>query len=187
MPGSHPNYLNLEYFFYKIYEWFLAVYHYFTSDGFISLMKTILKIIIILLITGIIYGAIRIEEIRAERRRKLLKVPMRDPSVGPTNDRWEAVKKHIAADTPAEWKLGIIEADLILDEIVAKIRPDGENLGERLKKIDPSQFTTLQDAWEAHKVRNRIAHEGSAFTISRPEAKRIIGLYENVFREFKYI
>ena len=67
-----------------------------------------------------------------------------------------------------------------------KLGYQGENLGERLKAIEPSDFITLQAAWDAHKVRNQIAHETN-FQLSKREVRRVIGLYEQVFREFKYI
>jgi transposase len=62
-----------------------------------------------------------------------------------------------------------------------------ESIGEKLKSIEPSDFTNIENAWEAHKIRNTIAHEGSEFLINEREAKRVIGLYESVFREFEYI
>jgi hypothetical protein len=62
-----------------------------------------------------------------------------------------------------------------------------ESIGEKLKVIEPSDFTNIENAWEAHKIRNQIAHEGSDFMINEREAKRVIGLYETVFREFEYI
>jgi hypothetical protein len=63
----------------------------------------------------------------------------------------------------------------------------GDGVGEKLKSIEPSEFGTLADAWEAHKVRNQIAHEGSAFNLSESLAHRTIARYESVFREFKAI
>jgi hypothetical protein len=102
------------------------------------------------------------------------------------NERWEKLLKYLESENPSEWKLAIIEADNLLDEMVAKMGYGGENLGERLKVIEPSDFLTLQDAWEAHKVRNRIAHE-SSYQLTKREAKKVIGLYEKVFREFHFI
>ena len=63
----------------------------------------------------------------------------------------------------------------------------GESIGEQLKGVEKSDFTTIDDAWEAHKVRNLIAHEGANFLLSDREAKRVIGLYKNVFQEFHFI
>ena len=63
----------------------------------------------------------------------------------------------------------------------------GENLGERLKSVGKDRFKSLDDAWEAHLVRNKIAHEGLKFDITKREAQRVIYLYEKVFREFGHI
>jgi hypothetical protein len=70
--------------------------------------------------------------------------------------------------------------------MVGAMRYPGENLGERLKNVEPSDFLTLEDAWEAHKVRNQVAHQ-SGFTLTRREARRVVELYERVFREFIFI
>ena len=56
-----------------------------------------------------------------------------------------------------------------------------------MKQINRSDINSIDDAWEAHKVRNRVAHEGSNFELTQREAKRIIGLYEKVFSELRHI
>ncbi len=101
--------------------------------------------------------------------------------------RWRTVLKHSNSNYPSDWKLAIIEADTLLDTLVERTGFPGATLGERLKNADPGVFRTLRYASEAHAVRNRIAHEGSAFTLSEREAKKTIRLYEEVFREFDYI
>jgi hypothetical protein len=63
----------------------------------------------------------------------------------------------------------------------------GESIGEKLKSVETADFNTLSDAWEAHKVRNQIAHEGSAFNLSDSLARRTLAHYEAVFREFELI
>jgi len=45
----------------------------------------------------------------------------------------------------------------------------------------------LQNAWEAHSVRNQIAHQGSDFPITELEARRVIKMYQNVFEELRAI
>ncbi|PIR44723.1 MAG: hypothetical protein COV10_03475 [Candidatus Vogelbacteria bacterium CG10_big_fil_rev_8_21_14_0_10_51_16] len=99
------------------------------------------------------------------------------------NPLWDSIQEHLAGDSPAGWKLAIIEADKILDDITIREGFFGETLGERLKNADESIMRNLQDAWEAHKLRNRIAHE-SGFRLSRREAQHALGRYEKVFREF---
>ena len=80
-----------------------------------------------------------------------------------------------------------MEADIILGEMLEKMGyVKGETIGDKLKTIEKSDFTSLDQAWEAHKIRNMIAHEGTDYILTEREAKRVVGLYEQVFKEFRY-
>ncbi|MCR4274950.1 MAG: hypothetical protein NUW02_02795 [Candidatus Campbellbacteria bacterium] len=103
------------------------------------------------------------------------------------NERWEQVEKLTASENPGDWRIAIIEADVLLEELLISMGYDGQTLGDRLKAIEKSDFTTLDEAWEAHKIRNRIAHQGSDFILTHREVKRVIDLFRTVFREFDYI
>ena len=103
------------------------------------------------------------------------------------NEKWEKVVVHINSTNPSDWKLAILECDIMLSEILEKMGYMQDSIGEKLKSIETSDFDNIENAWEAHKIRNQIAHEGSEFMINEREAKRVIGLYETVFREFEYI
>jgi hypothetical protein len=107
--------------------------------------------------------------------------------VSPTALRWEKINAHLHSEKESDWRLAVLEADIMLDEFITHLGYQGDSLGEKLKRIEKSDFTTLDQAWEAHAVRNKIAHEGAAFALTEREAKRVIKLYEEVFREFKYI
>ena len=54
-------------------------------------------------------------------------------------------------------KFAVLAADNITDDMT-KISSLSNVVGAT-QSADPSSFQTLNDAWEAHKVRNRIAHE----------------------------
>ncbi len=100
------------------------------------------------------------------------------------NEKWLKVLSHAHSENPAEWRLAIIEADIMLDQLLTDLEYQGEGVGEKLKAVDPTDMLTLESAWEAHKVRNRIAHSGQDFELSERETRRVIGLFEEVFREF---
>ncbi|MBP9836299.1 MAG: hypothetical protein KBC78_00495 [Candidatus Pacebacteria bacterium] len=102
---------------------------------------------------------------------------------GPKNSRFADIEKHIASDNPNDWKLAIIEADIVLDEALKKLGYNGVSLGERLKSITPSQLTCLDDAWQAHKIRNQIAHGGADFVLTKRLAEETIKRYRRVFTE----
>lgn len=98
--------------------------------------------------------------------------------------RWAIIEGYMASDQEALWRIGILEADNMLHDILRERGTVGEDLGEMLSN---STFKTVQLAWDAHKIRNRIAHDGVRFVLTEREAKRAYALYESVFREFKLV
>lgn len=98
--------------------------------------------------------------------------------------RWAIIEGYMASPTEALWRIGILEADTMLDEVLREKGYKGADVGELL---NGASFKTVQLAWDAHKIRNRIAHDGSTFPLSDREAKRAHALYEAVFKELKAI
>lgn len=103
------------------------------------------------------------------------------------NPKWQQVERHINSLNQSDWRLAILESDIILSELLDSMALTGESIGEKLRAIEKSDFNSLDEAWEAHKIRNAIAHEGSDFLITEREAKRVISLYKKVFDEFEII
>src|SRR5262249_12780407 len=103
------------------------------------------------------------------------------------NPRWHKVIDHLETDKPSDWKLAVLEADIMLDDMLKASGYEGDTIGEKLKKVERSDFNTIDLAWEAHKVRNLIAHEGTDYQLTQREAIRVIELYKKVFEEFYYI
>ncbi len=98
--------------------------------------------------------------------------------------RWGIVSKYMNDEVSDLWRIGIIEADNILDEALKNIGYLGSGVGERLQSAN---FKTIDFAWEAHKIRNRIAHEGLSFQLTSREARKAFVLYETVFKDLKVI
>jgi hypothetical protein len=103
------------------------------------------------------------------------------------NDKWTEVQQLMRSNSESMWRLAILEADIMLGEMLEVLGYEGQDLGERLKSVNRPEFETIDKAWEAHKVRNKVAHEGSEYELTSEEAHRVIGLYEDVFNEFKFI
>ena len=186
--SAFPTYLNVEFLFYRIVKLLEILWGAIVNGGIFNFFSIVLGIIGVLMAVLIAYTYLRIKEIEDAKHHELEKEGIEpEPVVQKQNERWESIERHMDTESEAEWRQAILEADIILDDMVARMGYKGENLGERLKNIEPSDFKTLQNAWEAHKVRNRIAHEGSEYVLSRHEAKRVIELYKSVFQEFEYI
>jgi hypothetical protein len=143
----------------------------------------------IALVWGIVYASRETGKIRAAEKEKMAPLPVTDlaDQLAAGSVRWEAIQNHLLSDNESDWKLAIIEADILLNEILSKMGYAQATVGEKLMSIERADLSTLEEAWQAHKVRNQIAHQGSGFVISLDEARRTIGRYEKVFRELEYI
>ncbi len=152
--------------------------HYFVFSIFFS---------IALMILVIIYSY-RFEQLRKKVMAKItVPTERRDQVVKQVNPAWKNIEDNIITDDPNKWKMAILEADVMLGELLEKMNLPGDNIGEKLKAIERSDFPSLDDAWEAHKMRNSIAHAGSDFQMSERDARRTIALFEKIFRDFNMI
>jgi flagellar basal body-associated protein FliL len=155
------------------------------GQRWLSVYKLIVSIIAVLAIAVIIYCLVRLWEIKKEQKEKEKLNEVRvieEESYGHTL-QWQNVLDHANSDSPSDWRLAILEADTMLESASQRLPVIADTLGERLKKIDKSDLRTLDNAWEAHKVRNRIAHDGFDFEITKHETLRVINLFESVLRE----
>ena len=98
--------------------------------------------------------------------------------------RWNIILGYFEGDEEALWRVGVLEADALLDEILKSKGYEGNNLGERLKN---SKFNTIDLAWSAHKMRNRIAHEGVKLVLTERIIKKTKEAFKAVFKEFNII
>lgn len=153
----------------------------------IAYIKYALWVVVIFLILFSARIVRRLTAIRVNVREKLFPVLAVTAPKSSQNPKWERVMTHIESLNENDWRLGIIEADIMLAELLDTMHLSGETIGEKLKGVEKSDFTTLDKAWEAHKVRNEIAHSGGDFRITQREALRVVELYKDVFKEFQYI
>lgn len=190
-PGQ---YLNIEYIFSLIYTLINGGnvgQGGFSVAGIISFLTTlwiIVTIVAYLVVAAalvvLIYATIRLHQVEMLEEQKYQTVHDTAHAIEETeHHRWANVRELIESASPNDWRQAIIEADIILDDMLTRIGYIGSSIGEKLKSANPAYFRTLQEAWEAHKVRNEIAHQGSTYQLSDQLAYRTILHYENVFKE----
>ena len=148
----------------------------------------LLSIVLIFILVIYIF---REQEIKAKIMSRALpldgKKETEDVDSAMENSKWKLVMEHIDSEDANKWKLAVLEADIILSELLDSLHLSGESIGEKLKAVESSDFDHIEEAWEAHKIRNAIAHQGSDFLLTKREAQRVVGLYESVFKEFEII
>ncbi len=101
--------------------------------------------------------------------------------------RWQQITEHVQSGSQGDWRLAILEADIMLDDLMNSLGYTGDGLGEKLKQVRQEDINSVEAAWEAHKIRNKIAHEGTAHELNYREVKRVVSLYKQVFTETNFI
>jgi len=156
-------------------------------ESFLTGFKIFSLIVSLVLMAVIFYSLTRIFKVLFKKHlADFLDIWSEQPAEA-RNSRWQEVKKKLKSENASDWKFAILEADSILDDVMKRIGYAGANLGERLVNIEPSDFDSLSEVWEAHKVRNRLAHETADFKLSKERAEEVIDLYEKGLKELEYI
>lgn len=171
-------------------NWKFKSVELFLDDAFsvFDKWRLVSFVISVIFIALIVYTITRLNLFLSEvRKEEVAAGILEKPSEPEKISRWEKVLAHLNSASPGDWKLAILEADNILDEIFSSMGYPGKGLGDRLKMVQKSDFKSLDDIWEAHKFRNQIVHEAPTYEIKQEEARRIVRLYERGLREFGYL
>lgn len=185
--------LNIEWVFLKIYNFFFSVKEGVANGeftGFKNVVGFVLTIVTLFFVGIIIYSSRGLKKTRSAEKAKLyekIHTTSTAQKESRDNKHWRIVLDFITSSNSSDWRLAIIEADNMLDALTKELGLVGDNLGERLKNAPVSHFKTIDNAWEAHRLRNRIAHEGVGYELEYKEAKKAIENFEKVFNEFDYI
>ena len=189
------HYLNIEYFFLQAYQFFTGVQDYSVQapDQIVGLAQKIAilgLVLSLLLLVLIVYFRVRTLQVEYEGLEKLEaqgNLSREHAANTAKNQRWEGVVALASSPNDSDWRRAILEADAMLADLLMARGYVGDTLGEQLRGANKEQFTTLDLAWEAHKMRNALAHLGEAFPLSERDTKATIEQYRRVFEEFDYI
>ena len=193
---QQPVFLNVEFIFSWLYNHVGIFFGSIFSIQFFHGLQTFATILVLLVIALIFYCLVRLYEIKEDDAKKARKAKASKTAVvqsaGVTapvlgtpqsNPVWQAIRNKMLSDNPSDWRLAIIEADIYMDKLFDAAGFYGDTIGDKLKNITPDQLASVQVAWEAHKVRNRIAHDGADFNLTQPECRRVLSYFEIVFRD----
>jgi hypothetical protein len=191
-PLFDPTYLNIEYFFDKLANGIAPVVDIIKNPNTWSTLGVLSVLISMLCIFIIIFSLVRLYEIQVfdakeiehEINHALAKDKETDKSQNP---RWKYILTLVESPNDSDWRVAIIEADSLLEESFKEKDLIGNNMSELLEDAKSNGYPSIQSAWDAHIVRNKIAHEGQEFSLTQIEARRVIKLYQNIFEDLNII
>jgi len=97
---------------------------------------------------------------------------------------WNKVKARLDSGLESEYKLAVIEADAILDDILRRMGYRGDNLVERLAKLTSATLPNIEKLKEAHRSRTNILHNPDQ-GLSLDEAQKILNVFEQSFENIQ--
>ncbi|MDP3934818.1 MAG: hypothetical protein Q8Q46_01200 [Candidatus Giovannonibacteria bacterium] len=151
----------------------------------IPLLKAIAVYISIPLVLGIIYSVYKSNQIFVAMH--VFDEPKgAPPEKNKNQEDWDKILAGGKSENENDRKQAVIGADSLIDKILGMAGYSGENLGEKLKNIEPADLDSLDALWEAHKVRNRIAHEAD-YALPKEDSGKALSLFEKALKELEYI
>jgi hypothetical protein len=185
--------LSIEYLFERIYCFTLGEcgpdVSTMSLEAWWDTYTTVATLVSLILATGVVYCIIRINQImKLEREQLRAYAKSHGKNQGniqsPVSSKWDDIEHLASSENPSDWRQAIMEADILLDALLTKAGFVGDTVGDKLKGLEKGEFAKLNEAWEAHKVRNSIAHKGSDYILTKRETRRVIELFRSVFNDF---
>jgi hypothetical protein len=188
------SFLNLEYLLTRTFNLFGGAH---TGELFASLPSWVIfltvqiavwgMVITLLLVLMIVYAQIKLvvvehEGFHGKEEHQVNEAEAAAPP--PQSERWKRIIELVSSGNPSDWRRAILEADIMLAVVLSQAGYEGASVGEQLKLTNPLQVRTLRTAWDAHMVRNKIAHGGEAYELSERDARTTIDQYRRLFEEF---
>jgi len=97
---------------------------------------------------------------------------------------WSKIKGRLELGVESEYKLAVIEADSMLNDILEKMGFKGETLGNRLKQVTTDILPSIEEVGEAHKIRNNIVHDPD-YKLTLDQAQKALEIYEQALRDLQ--
>jgi hypothetical protein len=174
-----------------------------SSTGVVEFLQTspfVLKVFYFFKIIMIVYSAVLLLAIilivaSAKPKKAVKEITASVESIigkGQTEERkittsgWKEIVKLVESGQESSWRLAVIEADKFFDQVLRRLGYSGENFGERLTQVHPTEIENINDVWNAHRVRNSLSHDVN-FKLDEGEARKAIAAFEKAMRDLEVL
>lgn len=161
----------------------------FYHSSFFSAVKFFLGIYSIVLLADIVLvlvAQVKNKDLISDIRTTFMGTALPISAKNKLLKRWEEIQRRLELGNISQYKVAVLEADSIANEILGVAGYKGENLGEKLEAATHGQLSKPDELREAHDIRNRIIHERD-FHVDRQLAESTVKIYENLLKELEFI
>ncbi|MFZ2544960.1 MAG: hypothetical protein WAW80_03210 [Candidatus Saccharimonadales bacterium] len=94
---------------------------------------------------------------------------------------WLAIEQSLVRNNESSYHLAVLNGDKLVDKALRDKGFSGQNMGDRLKSAK-DKLPHRNDVWEAHKLRNKIAHEPDV-KVSYDQARRALSGFKQTLKD----
>lgn len=98
---------------------------------------------------------------------------------------WLKIEGSIVSGNEASYHLAVLNADKLLDRALKERGFKGQTMGDRMKSAN-SSWSSANNVWTAHKLRNQIAHETSV-NIQYDTTMRVLSNFKQALKDMRAI
>lgn len=95
--------------------------------------------------------------------------------------KWLAIEQSLSRDNEATYHMAILNGDKLLDQALRERGIKGQTMGDRMK-FAKEMWSNRNAVWEAHKLRNQIAHE-SDIRVEYDQARRALAGFKQGLKD----
>lgn len=109
--------------------------------------------------------------------------------VGPVHNpmilkHWTDIVRRANTGTPENLRWAIMEADALVDTVLKERQMPGETMADRLANFRREDSKHIDKLWDAHRLRNEIAHT-PGFAMTTRQAEKALFTYRDFLKELK--
>lgn len=97
---------------------------------------------------------------------------------------WMKITARLKTGKEDEYKLALIEADNMLDDILFKMGYKGESIEDKLKQVTDGVLPNSEQLLEARKIRNNVVYDPD-YSLREEEARRAMSVYEKALQDLE--
>ena len=171
----------------QIYDFLLVYFDSVDWRLMILMLKIISSIISILLLLAVVFLIIQLRK-NIKKSLEMAAASVLAPELPKKTmaKNWQSVLEKLESKDESNYKMAVIEADKIFDDILKRIGYQGEDMAERLKQITSAQLANIDEIWQVHKLRNRLVHE-LGFRIKHSQAKQAVEIYQRALEDLEAV
>jgi len=159
-----------------------SIFLLITSPTFLFYLKIVFIVIASFFLLGIIFFLLKNSWLKSRFLENWTEFFIYRPfGVKKTFKQWAKVLKRLDTGKEADYKLAVIEADDLLNDILKKMGYKGETMAKILEQLDANILSNIEQIWKVHKIRNNVVHDPD-YKFSLEQAREALGIYEKTFR-----